>query len=158
LRVRERCADLLGEPRRKGGARNDCPRSSRRSACGSLSLNRPRVTHLAVRRLQRLVEVIQIEVAVNAPRHVIGRNVSVERGICGYRAPRRICRSQRSSCDRHQDNERPANGASLKIGSRAPNRIAPRLLASIRARISQHSGWHGACFLVHLPHLSGKDK
>ena len=34
--------------------------------------------HLAVKRLQRLAEIIEGEVAVNAPEHVIGRDVVVE--------------------------------------------------------------------------------
>ena len=37
--------------------------------------------HLAVKRLQRLAEVIQIEVAVNAPKHVVGRDVVIEAKI-----------------------------------------------------------------------------
>jgi hypothetical protein len=37
--------------------------------------------HLAVKRLQQLAELIQLEVAVNAPEQVIGRNVFVEAEI-----------------------------------------------------------------------------
>ena len=40
-----------------------------------LGIDRGRA-HLAVKRLQRLAEIIQVEVAVNAPEHVIGGTCS----------------------------------------------------------------------------------
>jgi hypothetical protein len=51
----------------------NAPCSSRRSACGSSALERPRSACLAVKRLQRLA--IEVEVAVNASEHVIEGDV-----------------------------------------------------------------------------------